>query len=119
MCSLTGICKIQFDTVIAVVYFYFQPLILNLLDIQPMMTALNGVVMELQDSAFPLLTSQCLFWSEIKYLYRCTVIVLYTMVTIQAILMIIKKTFQFKVDRLQYIIIAVAKKYICVATVHQ
>ncbi|XP_029189259.2 malate dehydrogenase, cytoplasmic-like [Acropora millepora] len=33
-----------------------QPLILNLLDIQPMMTALNGVVMELQDSAFPLLT---------------------------------------------------------------
>ena len=84
-----------------------------------MMTALNGVVMELQDSAFPLLTSQCLFWSEIKYLYRCTVIVLYTMVTIQAILMIIKKTFQFKVDRLQYIIIVVAKKYICVATVHQ
>ena len=55
----------QLDIVIAVVYFYFQPLILNLLDIQPMMTALNGVVMELQDSAFPLLTSECLFWSEI------------------------------------------------------
>jgi len=32
-----------------------QQLSLNLLDIEPMMTALNGVVMELQDCAFPLL----------------------------------------------------------------
>jgi len=31
-----------------------QPLILHLLDIAPMMTALGGVVMELQDCAFPL-----------------------------------------------------------------
>lgn len=32
-----------------------QPLILTLLDIQPMLGALDGVVMELQDCAFPLL----------------------------------------------------------------
>lgn len=34
-----------------------QPLILNLLDITPMLPALDGVVMELQDCAFPLLQS--------------------------------------------------------------
>merc|ERR1712212_1263934 len=34
-----------------------QPLILTLLDIQPMLPVLNGVVMELQDCAFPLLQS--------------------------------------------------------------
>lgn len=33
-----------------------QPLVLTLLDIEPMMNALDGVVMELQDSAFPLLS---------------------------------------------------------------
>ncbi|WP_411027477.1 lactate/malate family dehydrogenase, partial [Salmonella sp. s54925] len=32
-----------------------QSLILTLLDIQPMLGALDGVVMELQDCAFPLL----------------------------------------------------------------
>lgn len=32
-----------------------QPIILQLLDIEPAMTALNGVVMELEDCAFPLL----------------------------------------------------------------
>ena len=32
-----------------------QPIILQLLEIPPAMNALNGVVMELQDCAFPLL----------------------------------------------------------------
>lgn len=36
-------------------FFPFQPLILVLLDITPMMTVLEGVVMELQDCALPLL----------------------------------------------------------------
>ena len=36
-------------------FLIFQPLILSLLDIEPMMGVLNGVVMELQDCAFPLL----------------------------------------------------------------
>lgn len=34
-----------------------QPVILNLLDIEPAMNALNGVLMELEDCAFPLLQS--------------------------------------------------------------
>ena len=33
---------------------YFQPLALHLLDIAPMMGVLNGVVMEIQDCAMPL-----------------------------------------------------------------
>src|SRR5205814_103326 len=33
-----------------------QPVVLRLLDIEPAMKALNGVVMELDDCAFPLLT---------------------------------------------------------------
>lgn len=45
---LTSVCKGD-------VFGSNQPLILSLLDIEPMMTVLNGVVMELQDSAFPLL----------------------------------------------------------------
>jgi len=36
------------------VFGYDQPLILHLLDITPMMTVLQGVLMELQDSALPL-----------------------------------------------------------------
>ncbi len=34
-----------------------QPVILNLLDIEPAMNALNGILMELEDCAFPLLQS--------------------------------------------------------------
>lgn len=45
---LTSICKGD-------VFGSNQPLCLTLLDIQPMMGVLDGVVMELQDSAFPLL----------------------------------------------------------------
>ncbi|XP_069090326.1 malate dehydrogenase, cytoplasmic [Pleurodeles waltl] len=40
-----------------VVFGNDQPIVLILLDITPMMTALEGVVMELEDSAFPLLTA--------------------------------------------------------------
>lgn len=36
-------------------FLYLQPLVLVLLDITPMMTVLEGVVMELQDCALPLL----------------------------------------------------------------
>ena len=36
-------------------FFNLKPLTVTLLDIEPMMGALDGVVMELQDSAFPLL----------------------------------------------------------------
>lgn len=45
---LTSVCKGD-------VFGSNQPLVLTLLDIEPMMTALDGVVMELQDCAFPLL----------------------------------------------------------------
>ncbi|XP_073247704.1 malate dehydrogenase, cytoplasmic-like isoform X2 [Porites lutea] len=45
---LTSVCKGD-------VFGPSQPLVLTLLDIEPMMTALDGVVMELQDCAFPLL----------------------------------------------------------------
>lgn len=45
---LTSVCKGD-------VFGPTQPLVLTLLDIEPMMTALDGVVMELQDCAFPLL----------------------------------------------------------------
>ena len=34
-----------------------QPIILNLLDIEPMMGVLEGVIMELQDLALPIITS--------------------------------------------------------------
>lgn len=36
-----------------------QPVILQLLDIEPCLPILNGVVMELEDCAFPLLKSKC------------------------------------------------------------
>ena len=40
------------------IYSFPQPLIVHLLDIVPMMPVLEGVVMELQDCAFPLLQSK-------------------------------------------------------------
>lgn len=39
-------------------YCYFQPIILVLLDIPPMLPVLDGVVMELQDCALPLLMGE-------------------------------------------------------------
>lgn len=40
------------------VYYFFQPLCLHLLDIPQMMGVLEGVVMELNDCAFPLLRGE-------------------------------------------------------------
>lgn len=41
--------------------FLFQPIILVLLDIPPMLPVLDGVVMELQDCALPLLRGELCF----------------------------------------------------------